>query len=153
MGEVFKEASDCFKARQKVIDDYHKKIAVVRKMEEKAWKAAEHHAKRVEAEAKKARAQAVQGGTHGRGRGSQAHGHACGRGRVPGGRGGGVAAVTMQWSDSCDSEGQTSDSDSTVTHNDDNIPMPETTIAQPEGHLPRACRAWAPICFPDEVEE
>ena len=31
MGEVFKEASDCFKARQKAIDDHYKKIAATEK--------------------------------------------------------------------------------------------------------------------------
>ena len=58
MADLFKEASDCFKAQHKVIDDYHKEIAAQKKAVEKAHKAEEHYAKKVQVEAKKVRAQA-----------------------------------------------------------------------------------------------
>ena len=45
MRDLFKEASERFKAQRKAIDNYHKQIAANRKAEEKARKAAEHQAK------------------------------------------------------------------------------------------------------------
>jgi PHD/YefM family antitoxin component YafN of YafNO toxin-antitoxin module len=58
MGDLFKEASERFKALRKAIDDHHKQIAVEKKAEEKARKAEEQHAKKLEAEAEKARMRA-----------------------------------------------------------------------------------------------
>ena len=58
MADLFKEASDCFKAQCKAIDDYHKEITAQKKAVEKACKAEEHYTKKVQVEAEKARAQA-----------------------------------------------------------------------------------------------
>ena len=77
MGEVFKEALDCFKARRKAIDDHYKEIAAQKKVDEREWKAAERRAKKIEAEAEKAAAQAERGKACRRGN----CGRACGRGR------------------------------------------------------------------------
>lgn len=61
-----------------------------------------------------------------------------------------VTTVAVQGSDSFESEGNnTSDSGSATTHDNDDAPMPEPTTTQPEGRLPRACRARAPRFFPD----
>ena len=58
MGDVFKEAAEWFKVLCKAIDDHHKEIAAECKAEEKVKKAAALQAKKAEAEAEKARAQA-----------------------------------------------------------------------------------------------
>ncbi|KIJ92955.1 hypothetical protein K443DRAFT_13211 [Laccaria amethystina LaAM-08-1] len=54
MRNLFKEASEQFKARRKAIDDYHKQVAAEKKLEEKAQKAVEPQAKKAEKEAEKA---------------------------------------------------------------------------------------------------
>lgn len=54
MKDLFKEASEEFKAQRKEIDDYHKKLAAEKKAKEKAQKAAERQAKKAEEEAEKA---------------------------------------------------------------------------------------------------
>jgi hypothetical protein len=148
MGDLFKEASERFKALRKAIDDHHKQIAVEKKAEEKAKKAEERRAKKLEAEAEKARMWAERAATHGRGRGDQGRGRrARGRGRGHGGQGSEVAAITTR-----DSEEQTSESDSTMTDKD-NVPVLDTTTTRREHHPPRECRTRAPRFLADEEEE
>jgi len=140
MGELFKEASERFKARRKAIDDYHRGIAAEKKVAEKARKAAARQAKKAELDAKKARAQAERvarghgrggrGSSSGRGRG---HGRGSSRGRGRGGYDG--AGAMAQDFDNSDSEEQVSASDSTLTDYED-IPAVEIATTQPEHHLP-----------------
>jgi hypothetical protein len=151
MGDLFKEASERFKALRKAIDDHHKQIAAEKKAEEKARKAEERRAKKLEAEAEKARMRAERAATRGRGRGGRAQGHARGRGRGRGGQGSGVAAIATRDSqaDSHDSEEQISESGSTTT-DEENVPVLDTTTTQ---RPPRECRTRAPRFFADEEEE
>ena len=173
MGELFKEASEQFKARRKAIDDYHKGIAAENKVAERARKAAACQAKKAELDAEKARAQAEQvarghgrggrgrGSGSGRGRGSgkgRDSGRGCGSGRGRGssrgqGRGGhdGAGAMAHDFGNS-DSEEEVSVSDSTLTDYED-TPAVGIDTTQPENRLPRACRARAPRFLVSEDED
>ncbi len=82
MGDLFKEASEKFKAWRKAIDNYHKAIAAEKKEEERARKAADRQAKKLLTDAEKARVRAERVATRGRGRGrGRGSGHGRGRGR------------------------------------------------------------------------
>ena len=70
MADVFKEASEQFKARQKAIDYYHKAIVAEKKLADREQKAVERRAKKAEVDAEKARLQAERIAACGRGRGS-----------------------------------------------------------------------------------
>jgi hypothetical protein len=146
MRDLFKEASERFKAQRKAIDDYHKQIAANRKAEEKAQKVAEHQAKKAEKEAEKARALAERMATRGHGRG---RGRARGRGR---GRGvdEGAATLIAQGSDISSYEEQLSDSD--LARTDDND-VPETSVTRENTRLLRACRKRAPRFLPEGDDE
>lgn len=148
MKDLFKEASEKFKVQRKVIDDYHKGLAAEKKAKEKAQKAAERRAKKVEEEAEKARAQAERVATRNRGRGRGRGGR--GRGR---GRGRGMAETIAPCdSDTDNSEEQDSDLNPALTDNDDLL-IAETAIEGREHRPPRACRARAPRFLPSDDEE
>ena len=124
-----------------------------KKLEERAWKAAEHQAKKAEKEAEKTRLLAEWMATQDRGRGGRGHGHGHGRGcgRGHGHGGGGGAASIAQESDITGSE-ELSDSDPALTDRDD-VPTLETGITQQNLHLPHACRKRAPRFLPEDDEE
>jgi len=148
MGDLFKEASEKFKARRKAIDDFHKAIAAEKKEEERARKAADRQAKKLLTDAEKARVRAERVATRGRGRG-RGRGHGRGRGR--GGATGQTATIPHD-PGSNDSEEQVLDTESTLTDEDD-VPTAETMTIQSERRLPRACRARAPRFLPDDDDE
>ena len=148
MGDLFKEASEKFKARRKAIDDFHKAIAAEKKEEERARKAADRQAKKLLTDAEKARVRAERVATRGRGRG-RGRGHGRGRGR--GGATGQTATIPHD-PGSNDSEEQVLDTESTLTDEDD-VPTTETMTIQSERRLPRACRARAPRFLPDDDDE
>ena len=144
MRDLFKEASERFKAQRKAIDNYHKQIAANRKAEEKARKAAERQAKKAEKEAEKARALAERMATRGHGRG-----HGLGRGR---GRGvdEGAATLIAQVSDISSYEEGLSDSDFARTDDND---VPETSVTRENTRLLRTCRIRAPRFLPESDSE
>ena len=133
MGDLFKEASEQFKARRKAIDDYHKQIVAERKLEERARKATECQAKKAEKEAEKTRILAERMATRGR-----VHGRNRGRGW-----GGGAGPITTlliaQESDISGSE-EVSDSDPALTDCDDIPTLEAGAITQQNLRRPRKCR-------------
>jgi hypothetical protein len=149
MADVFKEASEQFKARRKAIDDHHKALAAEKKLADRKRKAAEQRARKAEAEAEKTRLQAERTAVRGRGRGrqtAQPRGDGRGRGR---GRGQGRIDMLAPDIDSDDSGLQISDSSSGSTdeedvQNDDTPPARRPT---------RECRARAPRFLPSDTEE
>ena len=148
MRDLFKEASERFKAQRKAIDNYHKQIAANRKAEEKARKAAERQAKKAEKEAEKARALAERMATRGHGRGCGC-GRGLGRGR---GRGVDEGATTLiaQVSDISSYEEGLSDSDFARTDDND---IPETSVTRENTWLLRTCRKRAPRFLPEGDSE
>ena len=161
MKDLFKEASERFKAMRKEIDEHHKQIIAEKKAAEKAKKAAEREVKRVEAEVEKARTQAERAAARGRGRGSRRATHAYGtrgrgiRGRNGRGQGGREAALTAQEYSSHSEERILSESDSNGTQDNDipSIPIPGITAMHSQRRLPRECRVRAPRFFVDDNNE
>ena len=151
MGNLFKEASEQFKARRKAIDDHHKALAAEQKLADRERKAAERQAKKAEAEAEKAKMRAERIAMRARGRGGRiTHAHGRGRGRGRGrGQGGVERTMLVEDIDSDGSEMQMSDSGSTSTDHED-VQIPDV---QPERRLPRACRAKAPRFLASDAED
>ena len=151
MGNLFKEASEQFKARRKAIDDHHKALAAEQKLADRERKAAERQAKKAEAEAEKAKMRAERITMRARGRGGRiTHAHGRGRGRGRGrGQGGVERTMLVEDIDSDGSEMQMSDSGSTSTDHED-VQIPDV---QPERWLPRACRAKAPRFLASDAED